>query len=105
MVGREIGSFEFQILATLMAKRSDAYGLTIRDRIKETFEREVSVGAIYTSLNRLEDKGFVSSKWGESTEERGGRRKRLYEITANGEQAARRFSVGLQQTGFRPAWG
>ena len=64
MVGREIGSFEFQILATLMAKRSDAYGLTIRDRIKETFEREVSVGAIYTSLNRLEDKGFVSSKWG-----------------------------------------
>ena len=51
-------------------------GLTIRDRIQERSGREPSVGAIYTALERLERKGFVSSWWGEPTEERGGRRKR-----------------------------
>lgn len=92
-VARDIGPFEFEILATLQNQPRDAYGLTIRDRIKERSGREPSIGAIYTTLERLERKGLVSSWWGEPREERGGRRKRLYKIAAPGELAARRFET------------
>jgi len=88
---RDIGPFEFEILATLLAQPRDAYGLTIRDRIRKRSGREPSIGAIYTALERLERKGMVSSWWGEPTEERGGRRKRLYKIEVPGERAARSF--------------
>jgi DNA-binding PadR family transcriptional regulator len=92
-MAREIGPFEFEILATLLAQPGDAYGLTIRDRIEERSGREPSIGAIYTALERLERKGMVSSWWSEPTEERGGRRKRLYKIEGAGELAARRFKA------------
>src|ERR1700722_15319440 len=104
-MARDIGPFEFEILATLLAPPRDAYGLTIRDRIKERAGREVSVGAIYTALERLERKGFVRSWWGEPTEERGGRRKRLYEIRGDGALAARRFASRFEGFGTAaPAW-
>jgi PadR family transcriptional regulator PadR len=90
---RDIGPFQFEILASLQAHPGDAYGLTIRDRVKERSGREPSIGAIYTALERLESMGLVSSWWGEPTEERGGRRKRLYRIEASGELAARRFEA------------
>ena len=96
---RDIGPFEFEILATLLNQPRDAYGLTLRDRIKARSGREPSIGAIYTALERLERKGLVSSWWGEPTEERGGRRKRLYKIKAPGELAARRFENRIAQFG------
>ena len=104
-MARDIGPFEFEILATLLDQPRDAYGLTIRDRIKERGGREPSVGAVYTALERLERRGLISSWWGEPTEERGGRRKRLYKIEASGELAARRW--GARLAGFNaavPAW-
>src|SRR3954465_6708005 len=91
MARDSIGPFEFDILATLLAHPNGAYGITIRDRIKQRTDREPSIGAVYTALERLERKGFISSCWGKPTEERGGRRKRLYKIEASGELAARRF--------------
>jgi DNA-binding PadR family transcriptional regulator len=97
-VSRDIGPFQFEILATLQAQPNDAYGLTIRDRIKERSGREPSIGAIYTALESLERKGLVFSWWGEPTEERGGRRKRLYKIIAPGELAARRFAVRFSRS-------
>ena len=100
-MARDIGPFEFEILATLLAQPSDAYGLTIRDRIKKRSGHEPSVGAIYTALERLERKGMVSSWWGEPTEERGGRRKRLYKVEGAGELAARRFETRVSN--FRDA--
>ena len=93
-MGRElVGSFEYQILAILLRHPNDAYGATIQERIKEHTGREASFGAIYTTLDRLERKGFVTSSWGEPTAKRGGRRKRYYRIEATGAQAARRFEA------------
>ena len=107
-MARDIGPFQFEILETLQAQPRDAYGLTIRDRIKQRSGHEPSIGAIYTALERLERQGFVSSWWGEPTEERGGRRKRLYKIEAPGELTARRFAArysGFGATAAAAAWG
>lgn len=98
-MAREIGPFEFEVLATLMAQPYDAYGLTIRDRIKERNDHDVSAGAVYTALERLERKGLVTSRWGEATAARGGRRKRLYKIEPSGELAARRFKARFSTFG------
>ena len=85
-----LGAFEHTILSVLLRQPRDAYGATLQRRIEETTGRDFSVGALYTALDRLERKGFVSSRWGEPTPERGGRRKRFYKIEASGEEAVRR---------------
>jgi DNA-binding PadR family transcriptional regulator len=84
-----LGAFEFQVLAVLAAYPGDDYGVKVREHIMRAVGREISVGALYTTLQRLELKGFVSSRWGESTEVRGGRRKRHYRIEASGRRALR----------------
>jgi PadR family transcriptional regulator PadR len=90
-MGREIlGSFEYQILMILIQRPDNAYGTTVREAIEEQTGRSVSAGAMYTTLERLEKKGLVSSRWGEATPERGGRRKRYYKIEAAGIEAAQR---------------
>jgi len=85
-----LGTFEYQILSVLLRNPRDAYGATLQERIEETTGRDVSIGALYTTLDRLERKGMVSSWWGEPTAERGGRRKRYYRIEASGEDAVER---------------
>jgi PadR family transcriptional regulator, regulatory protein PadR len=96
MARESIGPFEFDLLASLIQQPRDAYGLSIRDRLEERLGRKVSLGAVYTALERLEAKGLVSSWWTEGTQERGGRRKRLYRIDAPGELAANRFVSRFQ---------
>ena len=86
---RVLGSFEYQILSVLINQPRDAYGATIQERLEASTNRDFSVGAIYTALERLERKGFVTSRWGEPTPERGGRRKRYYQIESSGRQAVR----------------
>jgi PadR family transcriptional regulator PadR len=90
-----LGNFEYQILAVLIQTSGDAYGTTIRERIEEQTDRSISVGALYTTLERLQKKGFVSSRWGEATPERGGRRKRFYKIEAAGHEAVERSAALL----------
>ena len=85
-----LGTFEYQILSVLLRQPRDAYGATLQERIEETTGRDVSIGALYTTLDRLEHKGMVSSWWGEPTPERGGRRKRYYRIEASGQEAVHR---------------
>jgi PadR family transcriptional regulator PadR len=85
-----LGSFEYQILSILLRQPRDAYGATLQDRIEEITGQDVSIGALYTTLDRLERKGLVKSRWGEPTAERGGRRKRYYEIDASGREAVHR---------------
>lgn len=85
-----LGTFEYQILSVLLRQPHDAYGATVQDRIEETTGRDVSIGALYTTLDRLERKRLVSSRWGEPTAERGGRRKRYYKIEASGSEAVQR---------------
>lgn len=83
----KLGPFEEEVLTLLRDNRTDAYGLRLIDLIKQSTGRSPSIGAMYTTLDRLERKGLVRSRWGEATPERGGRRKRLFEITATGQSA------------------
>ena len=82
-----IGDFEQRILFALVHLGSDAYGVTIRDEIEGRTGRAVSAGALYTALDRLERRGLVSSRLGDSTPQRGGKRKRLYTVEAAGQRA------------------
>ncbi len=85
-----LGEFEQVALLALLRLRADAYGARIRAEIAERTGRDVSLGAIYTTLERLERKGFVSSARGAPTPERGGRAKRFYKIEAPGARALQR---------------
>jgi DNA-binding PadR family transcriptional regulator len=76
---------EMLILAALETR--EQYGLAIIEKIKETTGQSLSLGSLYTTLHRMERKGFVTSRWGESTEIRQGARRRYYQITALGQQA------------------
>lgn len=82
---KNLGEFEIMVLAALVRLGDDAYGVSIRHEIEHRGGRSTSVGALYTTLNRLEDKGYVTGRTGEATPERGGRAKRYYAITATGQ--------------------
>jgi DNA-binding PadR family transcriptional regulator len=85
--GTYLGEFEQHVLAALMRLRSNAYGVTIRREIAERTGRDVTVGAVYATLDRLEGKGYVTSWAGEATPERGGRAKRYFDIEGPGLKA------------------
>ena len=82
-----LGRFEEIVLLALVRLRENAYGVTIRREIAERTGRDASFGAVYTTLERLERKGYVSSRVGEPTPERGGRAKRYFRIEAPGRRA------------------
>src|SRR5688500_20355614 len=85
-----LGTLEQIVLTAAMRLGDEAYGMTIRDEIEKRTGRAVSFGAVYVTLQRLEDKGLVSSWIGEPTAERGGRAKRFFQVTANGRQAVQK---------------
>lgn len=88
MPGRDyLGEFEHIVILGLLRLEDRAYGVTIRQEIEARTGREVSIGAIYATLDRLETKGFVTSKFGEPTPERGGRSKRFFRATPKGVAA------------------
>ena len=85
-MGNQIGEFEELILLVIGALRENAYGVSILNKIKEDTQRSVNISAIHVVLKRLEEKGYVLSKFGGITEERGGRRKKFYSLTPIGQQ-------------------
>ena len=91
-----IGDFEQLILFALVRLGADAYGASLRREIEARTGRTISAGALYTALDRLETRGFVSSRLGEPTPERGGKRKRLYTLQAAGERALARVYESLR---------
>jgi len=84
---KPLGEFELQILLATAHLRDEAYGASIRNHLKQTINRDVSIGAIYTTLERLEKKNLVSSRMGEPTAERGGRAKKLISLSAEGKKS------------------
>ena len=84
-----LGEFEQLILLALMRLGPDAYGASVRREIEEHAGREVSISAVYTTLERLEQKGLVRSRIGEPTPERGGRRRRHFELRPLGARSLR----------------
>lgn len=79
-----LGEFEELILTLVVLLKDDAYGNTIVKAFKKHQDREVNLSAVHITLYRLEDKGFVKSTMGGATNERGGRRKRYFEVTNSG---------------------
>ncbi|HFA47708.1 MAG TPA: PadR family transcriptional regulator [Bacteroidetes bacterium] len=82
-----LGEFEEIVLLTVGVLYNEAYGVAIKDEIENRLERKVSVGALQSALRRMEDKGYLSSRHGDKTNARGGKRKRFFTITAFGKKA------------------
>jgi PadR family transcriptional regulator, regulatory protein PadR len=83
----QLGEFEEVVLLTIGILYKEAYGVSIKREIESRLSRNVSMGALHTALVRLEDKGYLKSANGPTTEDRMGRPKRYYEITALGKRA------------------
>jgi PadR family transcriptional regulator, regulatory protein PadR len=83
----QLGEFEEVVILTIAILNNEAYSVSIKDEIETRLARSVSMGALHTALKRLEDKGYLKSFAGEATEERAGRPKRYFEITALGKKA------------------
>jgi DNA-binding PadR family transcriptional regulator len=103
--GDLVGSLEHMVLLALVHLGSNAYGMTVRREIEQRTGRDISIGAIYTTLQRLEDKGYVTSTVGKPTAERGGRAKRIFRLEANGRRALRASQMAIEQmtAGLPPA--
>ena len=102
-----LGSLEQIILLALARLRSNAYGVTVRREIAERTGRNISIGAIYATLERLEAKGYVSSFTGAPTRERGGRAKRFFRLEPGGEEALRvsHETIRKMAEGLKWRWG
>ena len=89
MKGKYLGEFEEMVILAIAVLFEDAYGVSILEEIERRTHRSVSVGAVHSALERLEEKGLVKSHMGKATAERGGRRKRLFIVTVAGQKAIR----------------
>ena len=90
-----LGEFEQFLLLSILKLGDNAYGSTVRQQLAETIQRDVTIGALYTTLERLEKKGLLDSKMGEVTPERGGRAKKYFKVTAKGLSALKRSKQAL----------
>jgi PadR family transcriptional regulator PadR len=93
----QLGNFELMVMLALIRLGDNAYGVPICEEIEGTTGREVAVGSVYAALERLEEKGFVSSELGEATPERGGRAKRYFRVTARGLREVRETQRALMK--------
>jgi PadR family transcriptional regulator PadR len=80
-----IGEFEELVLLTIASLTDKAYGVAIKEDIETRTDRRISIGALHSTITRLEEKGLIKSWLGDPTQERGGRRKRFFEITHQGK--------------------
>ena len=86
MKDQSLGEFEELVLLMVAALHDEAYGVIILEQLSEKLDRNISISAVHVALKRMEDKGFVKSRFGGITEDRGGRRKKYYVITALGKK-------------------
>lgn len=87
MKGTYLGEFEEIVMLTIAALQDEAYGLAIKKELEKQTERKVSISAVHAACNRLEDKGFLSSFFGDKSRERGGKRKKIYQVSMEGQKA------------------
>ena len=107
---QNLGEFEQIVLLAILRLREEAYGVSIRAEIGARTGRQATRGALYTTLDRLEEKGLVTSRMGDPTPIRGGRAKRYYAVSASGmkaiaraQRAYRQMLEGLEISGVRYA--
>ncbi len=92
-----IGEFEELVLLAILSQGDNAYGVTIRQALEEATNRSITVGSLYTTLSRLEDKGLVQSWTGEPTAERGGRAKRHYKVKGSAQSLLKEVQASRQR--------
>ena len=95
--GEFLGEFEQLVLLALLRVGEGAYGMAIRREIQERAARDVSIGAVYATLDRLEEKGLVRSRMSEATDARGGRAKRCFTMTGTGARALEKSQLAVRQ--------
>lgn len=83
----QLGEFEEVVLLVVAVLKEAAYGVLIKEKLAQELSKNVNISAIHVALKRLENKGFLTSKFGGITNERGGRRKKFYSITSAGDAA------------------
>jgi len=94
MKSESVGQFEQLVLTAILSLRDDAYGVSIHSKVEDLAKpKAVSLGAVYVTLDRLGDKGYLASWLADPTPERGGRAKRFYRLEALGERALRESAV------------
>jgi DNA-binding PadR family transcriptional regulator len=105
-MGHGLGDLEQLVLLAILRLEGEAYGIAIQQEIAAHSERYASLGAVYTTLSRLEQKGYVSGRAGEPTAQRGGRRKKLYSVEAVGQKALRTSLAAIQalSQGLSTVW-
>lgn len=99
-----LGEFEYLLLTAAVRLADEAYGAAIRQEIETTTKRKCSIGALYTTLDRLEKKGLIKTWMGEATAVRGGRPKRMVQVTAKGMKAAAAFYATIQRVSRGVSW-
>jgi PadR family transcriptional regulator, regulatory protein PadR len=100
-----VGEFEYLILSAAAHLGEEAYGAAMREVIQTTGERTCSLGALYTTLDRLEAKGLVETWLSAPTQQRGGRAKRMVKVTGDGAREAREFYETVIRISRGTAWG
>jgi DNA-binding PadR family transcriptional regulator len=99
-----LGEFEYLTLTVAARLGEDAYGAAIRKEIEAATGHPCSVGALYTTLDRLEEKGFIKTHMGDPTPQRGGRPKRMVRVTAQGVKAASDFYAAVKRVSQGVSW-
>jgi len=99
-----LGEFEYLLLSAAAKLGEDAYGASIRREIEDATKRRCAVGALYTTLDRLEAKGLVTTWMGDPTPQRGGRPKRMVRVTGEGVQEAKAFFRAVSRASRGVSW-
>lgn len=86
MANQVLGEFEELVLLTVAALQGEAYAVLVLENLEKDLKRSLNISAVHVALKRMEEKGFLKSSFGGITEDRGGRRKRLYVVTALGKR-------------------
>lgn len=89
MKGTHLGEFEEIVLLAIGALQDDAYGLAIKRELEEQSKRKVSISAVHAACNRLEEKSYLESNYGDKSAKRGGKRKKIYSVSLAGQTALR----------------
>jgi PadR family transcriptional regulator len=99
-----LGEFEYLLLAAAVRLGDEAYGAAIRQEIEQATKASCSIGALYTTIDRLETKGLLKTWMGESTPERGGRAKRMVRVTTKGIKEAGNFYDAVVRVSRGVSW-
>jgi len=89
MKGTHLGEFEEIVLLAIAALQYEAYGLMIKRELEEQTARKITISAVHTACNRLEEKGYLEAEYGEKSAKRGGKRKKIYRVNLAGQNALR----------------